>query len=80
MALAQGRDKAREMTEIIATIRITHQNEATLGGCDAAAQSIAVAFIDDRHDPRPVLGCEGLGAIGAPIIGDNYFPDDAGLS
>src|SRR5258706_10897835 len=66
-------NKWLEVCKVITIIRVAHNYVLAAGGGDATHQSATITFGCDRYYPRPHLGCDGVRAVRATVIGNNYL-------
>jgi hypothetical protein len=67
----QALQKAGDVREVVAAVGIAHEDEAAAGGGDAPAQGVAVALGGDGDDAGSVCLGDGLGTVGAAVVGDD---------
>ena len=60
--------------EIVAAVRIAHDDPFPAGRFNARAQGAAIALFLYGDDPRPRLSGDGRRPVGAPVVGDQHFP------
>jgi hypothetical protein len=62
--------------EVVAVIRVAHQDETPTSGGDAASQCASVTACIDEDHSRADCGSNFPGAIRASIVGDDYLSVD----
>lgn len=66
-------DETGNQSEVVTIVGVAHDDELAFGRGDAAHQSGSVAALLDRNDTRAYGLGQGLRAIGAAVIGNDYF-------
>lgn len=74
----QLRDEGIELGEVIAVIRISHDDKAAVRRTDAAQQCAAISLLRDTHNARARLACQLNRAIARAVVRDQNLADDPG--
>ncbi len=75
--LAEAFDERRRLAEIVAVVRIPHDDEAPARGFDPAHQRGAVPPAGDLHEPRAFGSRDCGGAVGAAVVSDHDLAGDS---
>ena len=71
-------DELRQLAEVVAVVRVSHDHEPAARGSDASHERGAVALVGDEHDPRAGGTGDRDRVIGAAVVGDDDLADDTG--
>jgi len=71
VAVAEAVDKGLDRGEVVAVVGVAHDHEAPARGVDAADQRAPVSLSRDVDNAHAELACDGLRAVGAPVVGDD---------
>ena len=74
VAFAQFFHESRHVAEVVAVVRIPHNDERAAGAGDARAQRSAVAPLRHANHPRSVLFRDSNRIVRRAVVRDDYFP------
>ena len=74
---AQALQERIDARKVVAVVGIAHDDELALRRLDPALKSSAVPLALHRHDPGAGARGELSRPVGAPVVGDDHFTDDA---
>ena len=77
VSLIKLANEITDLVEIVAIVRISHDNEISSRGGNASPQCAAVATDINRYNPRTKFGCDGLGTIRAAIVRYDHLSAEA---
>ncbi len=72
-------DKGFDRSEVVAEVRVAHDEESSVGGFHTCAEGVAVAFFGDIDNAGTKRAGYVLGSISAAIVGDEDFTFDSGI-
>jgi len=74
VAFAQFFNESRHIAEVVAVVRVPHNDERAARAGDARAQRSAVAALRHTNHPRSVLFRDSNRIVRRAIVRDDYFP------
>ena len=74
IAFAQFFHESRHIAEVVAVVRVPHDDERTAGAGDARAQRSAVAALRHSNHPRSVLFRDSHRIVRRAVVRDDYLP------
>jgi hypothetical protein len=73
-------DKLRDVSKIVAVVRIAHEDVPAARRRDSTHERIAVTFFINTHDARAHSLCDRRRFIGAAVVGNNDLAADTMLA